>query len=96
VGSLWRPATATAIMWVASITLKGQLPSSQGAAAQVMCLLLLVVSGIVVYSTTIFSLWKLSGKPSGAERFVVDRLMCLPIISNQLNRIAVCNTPRNY
>jgi hypothetical protein len=73
---LWRPATATAVMWAATVALKSLLPQSQELAGQVMCLMLLVFSGAVVYGIVLLSLWRLAGRPTGAEHFVMDRIVC--------------------
>jgi hypothetical protein len=73
---LWRPATATAVMWVTHVALKSHLPQSQELAGQVMCLMLLVFSGAGVYSIVLLSLWRLAGRPTGAEHFVMDRILC--------------------
>jgi len=74
-GVLWRPAIATAVMWLAGVELKNSLPQSHELAGQVMCLLLLVLSGVAVYAVVIFSLWRLVGRPTGVEYFVVDHIL---------------------
>jgi O-antigen/teichoic acid export membrane protein len=73
---LWRPATATAVMWVTHVVLQSYFPLPQALTGQVIHLMLLMVSGAVVYGIVLLSLWRLSGKPPGAEHFVMDRIGC--------------------
>jgi O-antigen/teichoic acid export membrane protein len=74
-GVLWRPAIATVVMWLAGKALKNSLLQSHELAGQALCLVLLVLSGAVVYVVVSLSVWRLVGRPAGAERFVVDHVL---------------------
>ncbi len=76
----WRPVLATAIMaallgWISPAS--GSAVSASAAALQ---LAIALPAGVIVFTLTIFVLWKIAGMPNGPERKL------LPILQEQFNR----------
>jgi lipopolysaccharide exporter len=65
----WRPAIGTAVMYLATIELVIQLPSSFAA------LLAAIAFGAIVYGVAIAFLWWLAGRPAGPEKTLVDKFL---------------------
>jgi lipopolysaccharide exporter len=66
-GRIWRPVVATAVMVAATLPWQRSRAGADGLAAEVLALAVLVAIGVVAYGVTIFVLWRLSGRPAGAE-----------------------------
>lgn len=69
-GRLWRPIVASAVMALAVRALPFVQPVN-GRISAAYDLALLVVVGAVIYGAVMLLLWRLSGRPEGAEHFVV-------------------------
>ena len=69
--SLWRPSLAAALMYFAVTAAAEQLMAAD--MAPILRLLLCVVLGALVYHVAVLALWRLSGRPDGAEQFVRGR-----------------------
>lgn len=69
VGVLWRPIAAAAVMAAVLITMSTWLPS-----VSLLVLLLQIAIGVAVFTGTLAGLWLATGRPNGAERFVLDLL----------------------
>ncbi len=73
----WRPAAASALMWLFVEGLRRALPvaaTSAGAAAE---LVLCIAVGAIVYVSAVLLLWRLSGRHAGAEVFALERARAL-------------------
>jgi lipopolysaccharide exporter len=70
---LWRPFVASLVMTLTLFALKRTLPLGQGTGAYVLALLLCVAVGAIVYSLTLYLLWRLASRPDGAERVCLER-----------------------
>jgi len=66
---LWRPAVATAVMYVVAHQAAGQL--RPGVAA----LLFTVALGAAAYAVMLLCLWLVAGRPAGPEKTVADRFV---------------------
>ena len=80
---LWRAAVGAAVMYFTTRYVVTALIDSAHGIATLAHLLLAVLFGVVVYSATVALLWLLSGRPAGAESFVLDS------IKDRLRRPAV-------
>ncbi len=74
VSALWRTAAAVAVMVLAVLALKSIWPADQGILGMSIELGAAAIFGALVYFVTQFGLWRLSGKPAGAERLVLTEL----------------------
>jgi lipopolysaccharide exporter len=72
---LWRPLFGSAVMAIAVLSLRAQMPPSSGAALQLFELAAAVAVGAAVYCVTVLAAWRGCGSPVGAETFVLDRLL---------------------
>lgn len=70
VANCWRPILASAPM-VASVVASATLSSSM---SNVVLLLIKVSVGVLVYGLSIAGLWWMSGRPDGAERYIIQAL----------------------
>lgn len=75
VAEVWRPLIAASSMY-AGVTLFINWADAAGTGMLNMSSLLLaaVVLGAVIYGGILLSLWQIAGRPTGAERFVADKL----------------------
>jgi len=71
---LRRPFLACVAMGVAIHAVKGMLGPDQQMAALVSALAACVAIGALVYSLALYSLWRIAGRPDGAERFCLSRV----------------------
>lgn len=67
-GTALRPAIATMVMIAAVISLDRLLTPL----GHLLSMLLMAVCGGIVYSLTLLALWRLVGRPQGAERYLID------------------------
>lgn len=72
-GRLWRPFVAACTMGAGVIVLKGRLSVGPETHSYVIALLLCIAAGAMIYAATLYLLWRLASKPSGAERYCLDR-----------------------
>jgi hypothetical protein len=72
---VWRPLAAVAVMVVGVRQLAVRLPEAEGTLQLLVQLGGLVFFGVVAYFATIGVLWLLAGRPDGAERYGLDRVM---------------------
>lgn len=72
--ALWRPATATALMYLAVTRLLDYLATTPVTAASPLALLLAVATGALVYAGALLLLWRLSGRPESVETLMLARL----------------------
>lgn len=70
---LWRPFVAAAIMTAAIYLFKQNFSLSHDSAQYVMALLITVAFGAVVYTGSLYVLWRLAHKPDGAEKFCLSQ-----------------------
>jgi O-antigen/teichoic acid export membrane protein len=71
---LWRPLVAGAAMVLALDALKAVLQPGQATPALVAALLTGVACGALVYGAVLYLLWRLSGRPDGAERVCLTQM----------------------
>jgi lipopolysaccharide exporter len=71
---LWRPALAALLMAMAVAGVKRYLALGNETHAYVLALLLCCAAGAVVYAVSLYALWRLSGRPEGAERACLGRV----------------------
>jgi O-antigen/teichoic acid export membrane protein len=69
---VWRPALAGAGMCLAVHFLRTALGSS---IPLLWTLLLLMITGALTYALLLFGAWRVAGRPAGAERVLVERLL---------------------
>jgi O-antigen/teichoic acid export membrane protein len=70
---LWRPLVAGIAMLLALNSLKGVLQPGHATHALVAALLTCVAAGALVYAAVLYLLWRLSGRPDGAERACLNQ-----------------------
>lgn len=80
---LWRPVLAGAAMLLALDALKGVLHPDHATQTLLAVLLVSVCVGALVYAVVLYLLWRLSGRPSGAER------VCLTQFEQLMRRAGV-------
>ena len=68
-GSFWRPLVAALMMALALVAIEPSLP--ENTALQLMTK---VAAGAIVYGLSDLLLWRLSGRPSGVEKYLVETL----------------------
>ena len=74
---LWRPAIASALM---AATILATFPRSAeriGSWANVQALATAITFGALVYALLIYIAWRATGRPDGAERWLLDRCLAL-------------------
>ncbi len=71
---IWRPAVATIAMYAAVTTFTGWAGTAAGMPGQTGRLIGAMIVGALVYTAVLLFLWRLAGRPAGAERFVADKL----------------------
>jgi PST family polysaccharide transporter len=71
---LWRPLAATALMLVAVRIAANALDPTDQTALLLGQLLVLAGLGVVVYVSSVLVFWRISGRPSGAEHFILREL----------------------
>lgn len=71
---LARPLLAALIMMAVVLTIKSQLVLRHETLDYVLALLLCVAAGGIVYVMTMYVLWRLAGRPDGAEEFAFRRM----------------------
>jgi O-antigen/teichoic acid export membrane protein len=67
-----RPVAASAIMALAVLALQDLLPPGHSFASSMLRLAGGVVTGAMTYGISLFVLWRVAGKPEGAERQLLD------------------------
>ena len=70
---LWRPFVAAAIMAAAVLVFKMNLNLPAASSAYILALLAAALLGALVYAATLYLLWIWSSRPSGAERYCLER-----------------------
>jgi O-antigen/teichoic acid export membrane protein len=70
---VWRPILGSAVMALAVLAFRAQLPPLQGNLAQLVALVSAIAVGAAVYAATVLIAWLLSGRPHGAESFLLDK-----------------------
>ncbi len=71
---IWRPIIATAAMTSLVQWYVGDIATITSLAMQIAHLLLALVIGLITYTAAALALWQISGRPSGAERHVLEYL----------------------
>jgi len=71
---IWRPLIATSAMFVTVKAFTVWAGTTAGILGLSGLLITAVTLGAVVYSAVLLLLWQLAGRPTGAERFVADKL----------------------
>ena len=69
-----RPVVATAIMVLAVLAVQDVLPDGGSFASSLFRLVAGIVAGGLVYVLSLVTLWRIAGKPEGAERHVLELL----------------------
>lgn len=75
--AIWRPACAGTIMFFGVTSIQSWLQPMAGASNNqplMSVLLILVVSGFLIYASVVILLWILCGRPSGSERTIIMQL----------------------
>jgi lipopolysaccharide exporter len=81
---IWRPWSSAAIMWLGVFQIETYVINSFGANNPLALLMLLTLSGALIYSVLLFALWVVSGRPKGGE---TTFLQCLKLFKeNTINR----------
>ena len=71
---LIRPLTASLVMMAVVVAIKSQLVLRHETLDYVLALLLCAASGALVYVTAMYLLWRIAGRPEGAEEFTFRRV----------------------
>jgi lipopolysaccharide exporter len=71
---LWRPFVACLAMALGVYATKGVLGSSQQVASMLTVLFACVFAGAATYVSVLYGLWRLGGRPNGAERFCLSSI----------------------
>jgi len=71
---IWRPASGIAVMTICVRLVSEELPVPSDTMAMITHLVLIAAIGAISYGSTVFLLWNASQRPTGAERFLLDRL----------------------
>ena len=71
---LWRPVGATAVMWIATHWLTAHWLDQAIGVKGIFILLGVVLSGALIYASSVLLLWLLAGKPGGPEHFFLTQL----------------------
>ncbi|HET7032233.1 MAG TPA: oligosaccharide flippase family protein [Casimicrobiaceae bacterium] len=69
---LTRPIVASAMMVLAVLALQKMLPDGHAFASSLLRLVACTLTGALVYAVSLLALWRLAGKPGGAERHILD------------------------
>lgn len=72
---IWRPLLGSAVMAVAVLSLQAQMQPLASTAAQFVGLGAAMALGAAVYCATVLAAWQFCGNPTGAETFVIERVM---------------------
>ncbi len=80
---MWRPVVAGASMVVALYLFKGLFMPLEATVEIVAALLVCVALGALVYGGVLYGLWRLSGKPEGAEK------VCLAQLAQLMRRVGI-------
>jgi O-antigen/teichoic acid export membrane protein len=75
--SFSRPVMAAAIMALAVLALQDVLPEGRSFASSLLRLAAGVATGALAYGLSLLMLWRIAGKPDGAERHVLDLLAAI-------------------
>ncbi|HEX3112032.1 MAG TPA: oligosaccharide flippase family protein [Candidatus Eisenbacteria bacterium] len=70
--TLVRPLVGSAVLAAAVIGARALLPRTQGSLSSLPWMLALILLGAAVYAGAVLTLWRLAGKPDGAERELLD------------------------
>jgi PST family polysaccharide transporter len=73
-GALWRPVLGSAVMAVAVSAILSVLPDADSVPTAALLLAAGVAVGALVYGLLVLGLWWASGRPDGAERWLLDRV----------------------
>ncbi len=74
VSGVWRPVLAAAIMYLLVGLIDGWLAPAVGALQAAVHLIALVIPGGLVFVGVVLALWRLAGRPVGAEQWVMDNI----------------------
>ncbi|MCL4745501.1 MAG: lipopolysaccharide biosynthesis protein [Burkholderiaceae bacterium] len=74
--TVWRPVLACLVMALVTLPLSVGDPESLAPSRLAAQLLLQALTGALVYTLVVVALWRLSGRPNGAERFALDLAGC--------------------
>jgi O-antigen/teichoic acid export membrane protein len=77
VAVLWRPLVASGLMAMAILAAFPRSAERIGTWANVQALATAVTLGALVYALLIYIAWRVTGRPDGAERWLLDRLQAL-------------------
>ncbi len=72
--AVWRPILSSAIMFFLIRNIIDKLDQICLQPPKIIILLVSVLIGVIIYITILLSLWLLSGKPTGAEKQLLDKL----------------------
>lgn len=72
--ALWRAVLASGIMALAVIAIRELLPSDVTLLGQIAQLAVAVGTGMLAYVACVLTLWRMSGRPHGAERMIIDQV----------------------
>jgi len=73
----WRPLLSIAVMVPAELVLLGSTAPAPATFQYLVWTLFLIIVGAMVYSASVWALWRLAGRPLGAESIVLERLRAL-------------------
>jgi hypothetical protein len=77
VAVLWRPLVASGLMAMAILAAFPRSAERIGTWANVQALATAVTLGALVYALLSYIAWRVTGRPDGAERWLLDRLQAL-------------------
>ncbi len=69
--ALWRPGLAAALMAAGVLFLRAQIAALPSALA----LLILMGAGVLIYGVSVLGLWRISGRPEGAETYIIKTVL---------------------
>lgn len=72
---LWRPALASLLMAAFLRTIRSQLNLGQETHLYVVALICAVLAGALLYGVVLYILWRVSGRPEGAEKVCLMRMV---------------------
>jgi O-antigen/teichoic acid export membrane protein len=77
VAVLWRPLVASGLMTMAILAAFPRSAERIGTWANVQALATAVTFGALIYALLIYIAWRVTGRPDGAERWLLDRCLAL-------------------
>ncbi|WP_292295142.1 oligosaccharide flippase family protein, partial [Marivita sp.] len=70
----WRPVVASLVMSIAVIGVQSAVDDTDSLGGSALVLACAVPSGVVVYSASLYILWRMSRRPDGAEKVLLNKL----------------------